>query len=40
MNALPESYRNRKFSRALFEEIILEAMDDEPEAPPRYLTTG
>ncbi|KAI6129664.1 hypothetical protein EDD16DRAFT_1470945 [Pisolithus croceorrhizus] len=34
MNALPESYRNSEFARAVFEEIILEAMDDEPSAPP------
>ncbi|KAI5989008.1 hypothetical protein EDD15DRAFT_2171820 [Pisolithus albus] len=34
MNAMPESYRNSEFARAVFEEIILEAMDDEPSAPP------
>ncbi|KIN96882.1 hypothetical protein M404DRAFT_972557 [Pisolithus tinctorius Marx 270] len=34
MNALPESYRNSKFSRTIFEQMILEAMDDEPDAPP------
>lgn len=34
MNVLPESYRNSEFARAVFEEIILEAMDDEPSAPP------
>lgn len=34
MNALPKSYRNSEFGRMVFEEMILEAMDDEPYAPP------
>ena len=34
VNALPQSYRDSAHARVLFEAMIDEAMDDEPDAPP------